>query len=87
MTTFGESFRAWRTERGWTQKGLSEALHIDQAEISKIENGRRRTVSVEMLDRICDLFEFSAEQRLEAMRIVAESGRPDVATAEEASAS
>ncbi|WP_153732742.1 helix-turn-helix domain-containing protein [Sporosarcina obsidiansis] len=38
---YGAILRACRKRKGWTQEDLAEALHIEQADISRIENDRK----------------------------------------------
>lgn len=38
---YGAILRACRKRKGWTQEELAHALHIEQADISRIENDRK----------------------------------------------
>lgn len=47
----GQNIRKYRIQKGWSQKQLSDAVNIDRAEISRIENGERGAMSCTMLRR------------------------------------
>ena len=47
----GHNIRKYRIQKGWSQKQLSDAVNIDRAEISRIENGERGAMSCTMLRR------------------------------------
>lgn len=47
----GQNIRKYRNEKGWSQKSLSDAVDMDRAEISRIENGERGSISCSMLRR------------------------------------
>ena len=36
----GQNIRKYRKQKGWSQKDLSDAVDIDRANISGIENGK-----------------------------------------------
>lgn len=52
MPRLGEFLRKTRNELGLTQSQLAEEAGIDQANVSRIENGRNSTPADEMLQRI-----------------------------------
>lgn len=47
----GQNIRKYRDEKGWSQRALAEAVDMDRAEISKIENGERGCISCVILRR------------------------------------
>ena len=47
----GQNIRKYRKQKGWSQKDLSDAVDIDRANISGIENGERGVMSCVMLKR------------------------------------
>lgn len=47
----GQNIRKHRKLKGWSQKDLSDAVDIDRANISGIENGERGVISCVMLKR------------------------------------
>lgn len=44
-----------REENGYSQRQLAEYLEIDQSNLSKIENGKRK-LNLILLDKICYLY-------------------------------
>lgn len=51
----GQRIHTYRKKLGLTQRQIADYLNVDQALISKIENGERN-ITVSMLERLCDLF-------------------------------
>ncbi len=47
----GQNIRKYRKQKGWSQKDLSDAVDIDRANISGIENGERGVINCVMLKR------------------------------------
>lgn len=47
----GQNIRKYRKQKGWSQKDLSDAVDIDRANISGIENGERGVMNCVMLKR------------------------------------
>lgn len=47
----GQNIRKYRKQKGCSQKDLSDAVDMDRAEISRIENGERGAMSCTMLRR------------------------------------
>jgi Zn-dependent peptidase ImmA (M78 family)/DNA-binding XRE family transcriptional regulator len=43
-----ERIQQYRQERGWNQARIAEILGIDQAQVSRLENGKRRVTSIEL---------------------------------------
>ena len=47
----GQNIRKYRKQKGWSQKDLSDAVDVDRANISGIENGERGVMNCVMLKR------------------------------------
>jgi len=47
----GQNIRKYRIQKGWSQMQLSDAVNMDRAEISRIENGDRGAMSCTALRR------------------------------------
>lgn len=47
----GRNIKRYRVNKGWTPKDLSDAVDIDRANISGIENGERGVINCVMLKR------------------------------------
>lgn len=45
----GQNIRKYRKQKGWSQKDLSDAVDVDRANISGIENGERGVMNCVML--------------------------------------
>lgn len=41
----GQNIRKYRIQKGWSQRQLGDAVNMDRAEISRIENGDRGAMS------------------------------------------
>lgn len=57
----GQNIRKYRKQRGWSQKNLSDAVDIDRANISGIENGERGMMSCLMLRKFARVLGVSME--------------------------
>lgn len=62
--TVGARIKLMRKQRGLKQEHLARYLNIDQAIVSKIENGQR-PIGAAMLESLCDLFFCSLDDLLE----------------------
>ena len=60
---YGKILKELRKEKGWTQTQLAEKLNIKTQAISKYEL-ERLDLSTEMIGKICNLFEISADYLL-----------------------
>ena len=58
----GQNIRKYRLQKGWSQKQLSDAVNIDRAEISRIENGERGALSCTMLRRFAKALGVSMDE-------------------------
>ncbi len=58
----GQNIRKYRIQKGWSQKQLSDAVNIDRAEISRIENGERGAMSCIMLRRFAKALGVSMDE-------------------------
>ena len=58
----GQNIRKYRIQKGWSQKQLSDAVNIDRAEISRIENGERGAISCTMLRRFAKALGVSMDE-------------------------
>lgn len=47
----GQNIRKYRIQKGWSQMQLGDAVNMDRAEISRIENGDRGALSCTALRR------------------------------------
>jgi transcriptional regulator with XRE-family HTH domain len=47
-SALAERIQQFRRDRGWNQARLAEVLGIDQAQVSRLESGKRRVASVEL---------------------------------------
>lgn len=63
MQYFGEKLRALRKERGWSQKELAGRLGLVAASVSAYEQDKK-VPSVEILIKICSVFQVSADYLL-----------------------
>lgn len=52
MTILGENIRKYRSSLGLTTKDLSEKANVGVATISQIENGKRKSLRTESLEKI-----------------------------------
>jgi transcriptional regulator with XRE-family HTH domain len=73
----GNALRNLREAKGLTQQELARRTGLDQADISKIENGRwgRRGMSIDVLDRILPELGFRISRSIEPIpgtRVTAE---------------
>ena len=58
----GQNIRKYRLQKGWSQKQLSDAVNIDRAELSRIENGERGAMSCTMLRRFAKALGVSMDE-------------------------
>lgn len=58
----GQNIRKYRIQKGWSQKQLSDAVNIDRAEISRIENGERGAMSCTLLRRFAKALGVSMDE-------------------------
>lgn len=58
----GQNIRKHRIQKGWSQKQLSDAVNIDRAEISRIENRERGAISCTMLRRFAKALGVSMDE-------------------------
>ena len=58
----GQNIRKYRIQKVWSQKQLSDAVNIDRAEISRIENGERGAMSCTMLRRFAKVLGVSMDE-------------------------
>lgn len=58
----GQNIRKYRIQKDWSQKQLSDAVNIDRAEISRIENGERGAMSCTMLRRFAKALGVSMDE-------------------------
>lgn len=61
----GQNIRKYREQKGWSQKVLSDAVDIDRAEISKIENGERGAISCTALRKFSKVLGVSMDELME----------------------
>jgi transcriptional regulator with XRE-family HTH domain len=64
MLTLGGRVKAYRHEREWTQKYLSDISKVHQPLISQLESGMKQWTSVEVVDRLAKAFGVSIEELL-----------------------
>lgn len=58
----GQNIRKYRIQKGWSQKQLGDAVNIDRAEISRIENGERGAMSCIMLRKFAKALGVSMDE-------------------------
>lgn len=58
----GQNIRKYRIRKNWSQKQLGDAVNIDRAEISRIENGERGAMSCTMLRRFAKALGVSMDE-------------------------
>lgn len=61
----GQNIRKFRKQKGWSQKDLSDAVDIDRANISGIENGERGVMSCITLRKFARALGVSMEMLME----------------------
>lgn len=61
----GQNIRKFRKQKGWSQKDLSDAVDIDRANISGIENGERGVMSCITLRKFAKALGVSMEMLME----------------------
>lgn len=61
---FGEILKNIRKENGLTQRRLGQILDISQSSLNKIENGQNKKVDLDIVRKICHIFNISANQLL-----------------------
>lgn len=80
MGTIGSRLKKLRVEHDYSQRQLAEYLEIDQSNLSKIENDKRK-LNLVLLDKICNIYNCSPEYLLgevdnyEKQKIAFKSGR------------
>lgn len=80
MTTVGSRLKKLRMEHGYSQRQLAEYLEIDQSNLSKIENDKRK-LNLTLLDKILYLYNCTPDYLLgktdnyERQKIAFKSGR------------
>ena len=62
----GQNIRKYRKQKGWSQKDLSDAVDIDRANISGIENGERGVINCVMLKRFARALGVSMDTLMDA---------------------
>ena len=72
----GELVRKYRKEKGLTQAELSEALHIVQTHVSRIEKGLT-TPSLELLLDLVKFLDIPGTELLEVLNIVPQPAREE----------
>ena len=60
MNTY-EAIRKLRVLGGFKQIEIAEALKISQPEYSKLENGKRKKVSVELVKKLSDFYNIEVD--------------------------
>ena len=60
MNTY-EAIRKLRVLGGFKQTEIAEALKISQPEYSKLENGKRKKVSVELVKKLSDFYNIDVD--------------------------
>ena len=82
--SLGEYIAAKRKEKGWSQRELATASNISNAEISRLESGKRKEPSPSILKEIAKALEVPFEELLQAAGILGdydiEKGREFVAS-------
>src|SRR6266851_4192187 len=63
---FGELVRAYRNQRGWTQRQVAERWGHTSEYVSQIETGKRKLDSTSQLVRLADILDIPQE-KLEAI--------------------
>ena len=46
-----------RIQRGWSQRTLARRAHLSNTEISRIESGERKVLSLPVIEKLCSAFE------------------------------
>lgn len=46
-----------RIQRGWSQRKLAQRAHLSNTEISRIESGERKVLSLPVIEKLCSAFE------------------------------
>ncbi len=46
-----------RIQRGWSQRQLAQHAHLSNTEISRIESGERKVLSLPVIEKLCSAFE------------------------------
>lgn len=60
-TRFGLKVRAIREKRKFSQEQLGDKLGVDKATINRIEKGATKNPGVDLLEKLCKIFEISAD--------------------------
>lgn len=68
---FGDKVRRLREEREWSQSGLETAIDATKGSMSRIEVGDAKNVKPEVIARLADIFDISADDLLRDDREVA----------------
>ena len=76
--SLGEYIAAKRKEKGWSQRDLATASNISNAEISRLESGKRKEPSPSVLKEIAKALGVPFEELLEKGRefVAARSDQP-----------
>ncbi len=69
MTPFGAKVRMYREKKIITQKQMAKMLGVSSAYLSALENGKRGYPSVQIVHRICGLFNIIWDDADELMRL------------------
>lgn len=62
----GQNIRKYRKQKGWSQKDLSDAVDMDRANISGLENGERGLMNCVMLRRFAKALGVSMDALMDA---------------------
>ena len=65
--SLGEYIAAKRKEKGWSQRDLATASNISNAEISRLESGKRKEPSPSVLKEIAKALGVPFEELLQAL--------------------
>lgn len=68
--SLGEYIAAKRKEKGWSQRDLAAASNISNAEISRLESGKRKEPSPSVLKEIAKALGVQFEELLQAAGIL-----------------
>ena len=71
--SLGEYISKKRKEKGWSQRDLASASNISNAEISRLESGKRKEPSPSVLKEIAKALSVPFEELLQAAGILDES--------------
>lgn len=68
----GTVLQAERTNRKILQKDAASDLNIARAHLSKIENGKRKNMSISTLIRLCDYYNMKLSEVIEKAKLYSE---------------